>query len=83
MGDNKDLKFLKIVYGTIGIIMLLVMQIVPYESPQQRLQLSLVVAAVIFGVGFNSTRKLKKVARSKKKNKKEDGLGQDSSAEED
>ncbi|NLY73278.1 MAG: DUF4018 domain-containing protein [Tissierellia bacterium] len=71
MEDNKDLKFLRMVYAIIGVIMLLVMQIVPYESPQLRLRLTLIVAAVIFGVGFNSTRKLKKALRVKKKDEEE------------
>lgn len=63
--QDRDLKLLRMVYSIIGLIMLLAMQIVPYDSPKTRLQVSLIVAAVIFGVGFNSARKLKKAVKER------------------
>lgn len=61
--QERDLLLLKTVYTLIGVFVLVVMQLAPFSSPQQRLKVSLIVLAVIFGVGFNATRNLKKAQR--------------------
>lgn len=68
--QERDILLLKTVYTIIGVTMLLVIQIVPFPSTEQRLRISLLIFVVIFAVGFNATRNLKTIY--KKKDKKKD-----------
>ncbi|NLY35603.1 MAG: DUF4018 domain-containing protein [Tissierellia bacterium] len=67
--QERDILLLKSVYTIIGVIMLLVMQIAPFPTVEQRIRISLIVFVVIFGVGFNATRNLKIIHRKKEENK--------------
>lgn len=58
--EDKDLKLLIMIYSTISLIVLLAMQLGRYQSPQQRFQVTLIVLAVILGIGYRVTRKFKK-----------------------
>lgn len=49
--------------------MLLVMQIAPFPTMEQRIRISLIVFVVIFGVGFNATRNLKAIYKKKEDKK--------------
>lgn len=67
--QERDILLLKSVYTIIGVIMLLVMQIAPFPTVEQRIRISLIVFVVIFGVGFNATRNLKIIHRKKEEKK--------------
>ncbi len=68
--QEKDIKLLRIIYAVIGSLMLLAMQLAPFADGSQRLRVSLIVFIVIFGVGFNATRNLKKAYRKKDRDEK-------------
>lgn len=67
--QERDLLLLKSVYTIIGVFMLLVMQIAPFPTMEQRIRTSLIVFVVIFGVGFNATRNLKAIYKKKEDKK--------------
>ncbi|HZK10339.1 MAG TPA: hypothetical protein VFD08_04630, partial [Clostridia bacterium] len=66
---ERDILLLKTVYTIIGLTMLLVIQIVPFPSIEQRFRISLLIFVVIFAVGFNATRNLKTIYKKKEEKK--------------
>lgn len=67
--QERDILLLKTVYTIIGLTMLLVIQIVPFPSIEQRFRISLLIFVVIFAVGFNATRNLKTIYKKKEEKK--------------
>lgn len=67
--QERDILLLKTVYTIIGLTMLLIIQIVPFPSIEQRFRISLLIFVVIFAVGFNATRNLKTIYKKKEEKK--------------